>query len=59
MTSIIVYECGAPVWLMYDFGPAISCLYFDKKLTMLVGFVEYFAMIISLFLLPMPLMKII
>lgn len=49
MTSIIAYQCGAPVWLMYAFGPAISCLYFDKRLTMLISFVEYFAMIISLF----------
>lgn len=49
MTSIIAYECGASVWLMYAFGPAISCLYFNKRLTMLISLVEYFVMIISLF----------
>ena len=49
MISIIAYQCGTSVWLMYAFGPAISCLYFNKKLTTLISFVEYFAMLISLF----------
>ena len=50
MTSVLGFQCGAPVWLMYAFAPAISCLYFNKKLTMLVSIVQYISMIFSLFL---------
>lgn len=49
MISIISFQCGMPVWLMYAFAPAISCLYFNKKLTLLVSAVEYVSMIVSLF----------
>ena len=49
MVSLITLQCGAPVWLMYAFAPAISCLYFNKKLTLLTSIVEYICMIISLY----------
>ena len=50
MVSIIAFQCGAPVWLMYAFAPAISCLYFNKRLTLWVSAVEYVTMLISLHL---------
>lgn len=49
MMSILAFYCGAPVWLMYVFAPAISCLYFNKFLTTFVSLIQYFSMIISLF----------
>lgn len=49
MMSIIAYQCGTAVWLMYAFTPIISCLYFDRRLMMLTSFVEYFAMMLSLY----------
>lgn len=49
MVSILSYQCGAPVWLMYAYAPAISCLYFNTRLTFTVSALEYISMIISLY----------
>lgn len=49
MISLITLQCGTPVWLMYAFAPTISCLYFNRKLTMLTSIVEYIGMVISLY----------
>lgn len=49
MVSILAYQCGAPVWLMYAYAPAISCLYYNKTLTFAVSALEYISMIISLY----------
>lgn len=49
MVSILSYQCGAPIWLMYAYAPTISCLYFNKTLTFIVSAIEYVSMIISLY----------
>lgn len=49
MVSFLAFQAGAPVWLMYAYAPAISCLYFSRKLTVFVSFVEYISMLISLY----------
>ncbi len=49
MVSLLSYQCGAPVWLMYTCAPIISCLYFNKTLTFIVSILDYVSMIISLF----------
>lgn len=49
MISILSYQCGAPIWLMYAYAPVISCLYFNKRLTFMVSVLEYISMIISLY----------
>lgn len=50
MVSILAFQVGAPVWLMYAFAPAISCLYFSRRLTAIVSLVEYISMLVSLYL---------
>lgn len=49
LMGLIAFIAGTPVWMMYVFAPVISCLYFDKKLTVLISTVEYIVMMISLF----------
>lgn len=49
MINLIALQCGAPVWLMYAFGPAISCLYFNKRLTLVISIVEYIGMVMALY----------
>ncbi|MBQ3784164.1 MAG: response regulator [Lachnospiraceae bacterium] len=49
MVAIIAYFVGSPVWLMYAFIPTLSCLYFNKKLTIQVSILQYISMILSLY----------
>lgn len=49
MVSILSYQCGTTVWLMYTYAPIISCFYFNKKLTFVVSALEYISMILSLY----------
>ena len=49
MISLLAFRCGAPVWLMYVFVPAISCLYFDRTLTTSASLIQYVTMMVSLF----------
>lgn len=49
MVSMLSYQCGAPVWLMYACAPIISCLYFNKTFTFWVSALDYVSMIISLY----------
>lgn len=46
---MLAFQKGTPVWLMYAFAPSISCLYFNKKLTLHVCTVQYVTMILSLY----------
>ena len=47
--SLITLHYGAFVWLMYTFAPAISCLYFNRKLLAFTSAIEYISMIVSLY----------
>lgn len=49
MVSLISFQCGSKVWLMYAFAPAISCLYFNKRLTIYVSILQYISMMIALY----------
>lgn len=49
MVAIISYFSGPPVWLMYAFVPAISCLYFNKILLLRTSILQYVTMIVSLY----------
>lgn len=49
MISVLSFQRGTPVWLMYAFTPTISCLYFNKKLTLHVCSMQYVTMILALY----------